>query len=90
LLLFRAHSDLQFFRVRTDPPNGSLVHSILNAKKQPPGKSSLRDLANGFFLKLFLKPSTPGGQYLDIDVTRLRPSSSRLNTMGAQLTIQSF
>jgi hypothetical protein len=71
LLLFRAHRDLKLFRIRTNQPNGSLVKTILNAKNQPRGKSCIRDLANGAFLKLFLKPSAPESRYLDIDVNRL-------------------
>ena len=75
LLLYRAAGNVQFFRIQTNQPNGSLVHKILNAKNQPRGKSDVRDLANGIFLKLFLAPSTGQGRYLDIDVTRLRSSS---------------
>ena len=71
LLLFRAHRDLKLFRIRTNQPNGSLVKTILNAKNQPQGKSCIRDLANGAFLKLFLKPSAPESRYFDIDVNRL-------------------
>jgi hypothetical protein len=78
LLLFRACSDLQFFRLRTTQANGSLIHTILNAKRQTQGKSSIRDLANGFFMQLFLKPSAHGGSYLDIDVSRLRPAAVRV------------
>ena len=78
LLLYRACSDLQFFRLRTTQANGSLVHTILNAKRQTQGKSSIRDLANGFFMKLFLKPSATGGSYVDIDVSRLRPPAVRV------------
>ena len=78
LLLFRACSDLQFFRLRTTQANGSLIHTILNAKRQTQGKSSIRDLANGFFMQLFLKPSAPGGSYLDIDVSRLHPAAVRV------------
>jgi hypothetical protein len=78
LLLFRTCSDLQFFRLRTTQANGSLVHTILNAKRQTQGKSSIRDLANGFFMQIFLKPTAPGGSYLDIDVSRLRPAAVRI------------
>ena len=35
----------------------------------------MRDLANGAFLKLFLKPSVPESRYLDIDVNRLPPAA---------------
>jgi hypothetical protein len=75
LLLLRAQRDLKLFRIRTKQSNGSLVHTILNAKNQPQGKSCIRDLANGAFLKLFLKPSAPESRYLDIDVNRLRPAA---------------
>jgi hypothetical protein len=75
LLLFSAHRDLKLFRIRTHQLNGSLVHTILNAKNQPQGKSCIRDLANGAFLKLFLKPSAPESRYLDIDVNRLSPTA---------------
>ncbi len=82
LLLFRAHRDLKLFRIRTNQPNGSLVQTILNAKNQPQGKSCIRDLANGAFLKLFLKPSAPESRYLDIDVNRLWPTAVEVTHDG--------
>jgi RimJ/RimL family protein N-acetyltransferase len=51
------------------------VHTILNAKRQQQGKSDVRDLARGDFLKLFIAPTGKQGRYLDIDVSRLRSSS---------------
>jgi hypothetical protein len=75
LLLYRAAGDVRSFRIQTNQSNGTLVHNILNAKKQPRGKSKVRDLADGIFLQLFLAPSTGQGRYLEIDVTRLGSSS---------------
>jgi hypothetical protein len=75
LLLFHAYNDVKFFRIKTDQSNRSLVHTILNAKNQPQGKSSIRGLAKGLFLQLFLKPTTENGRYLDIETERLRSNS---------------
>lgn len=82
LLLFRVQPDLKLFRIRTKQPNGTLVHTILNAKNQSQGRSCIRDLANGAFLKLFRKPSVPDSGYLDIDVNRLNPSAIDVNHDG--------
>src|SRR5271165_4387301 len=68
LLLFRINSEATLFRIRTEKPTGTLVHTILNAKHQTRGTSCIRDLANGAFLKLFLKSPTTCSSYLDIDV----------------------
>jgi hypothetical protein len=70
------------FRIRTGQPAGTLVHTILNAKHQTRGKSCIRDLADGAFLRLFLKPPTAHGSYIDIDLTRLRPTSIEVNHDG--------
>src|SRR5271166_1109671 len=51
---------------------------FLNAKKQAQGRSDVRDLARGFFLKLFLAPSVNQERYLDTDVRRLRSSAIRV------------
>ena len=75
LLLYRAAGDGRLFRIRTNQSNGTFVHTILNAKKQQQGKSDLRDLARGYFLKLFVAPTGKQERYLDIDVSRLRSSS---------------
>jgi hypothetical protein len=73
---------VKLFRIRTTQPNGSLVQTILNAKNQTRGKSCIRDLANGSFLRLFLKPSAPESRYLDIDVNRLRPAAIEVSHDG--------
>jgi hypothetical protein len=70
------------FRIRTGQPAGTLVHTILNAKHQTRGKSCIRDLADGAFLRLFLKPPTAHDSYIDIDLTRLRPTSIEVNHDG--------
>ena len=82
LLLFRMNSVGTLFRIRTGQPAGTLVHTILNAKHQTRGKSCIRDLADGAFLRLFLKPPTAHGSYIDIDLTRLRPTSIEVNHDG--------
>jgi hypothetical protein len=82
LLLFRMNNVGTMFRIRTSQPAGTLVHTILNAKHQTRGKSCIRDLADGAFLRLFLKPPTAHGSYIDIDLTRLRPTSIEVNHDG--------
>jgi len=57
LLLFRTHSayrEMTLFRIRAAKPAG-LIDTILNAKKQSQSKSPICGLANGAFLRLFLK-----------------------------------
>src|SRR5260370_8124323 len=83
LLLFRSHTLLTLFRIRTTKPNGTLVHKILNAKRQMRGTSCIRDLGDGAFLRLFLKPPTANSSYLDIDVTRLRPGAIEVTHDGS-------
>ena len=85
LLLFRINSEATLFRIRTAKPTGTLVHTILNAKHQTRGTSCIRDLANGAFLKLFLKSPTTCSSYLDIDVTRLRPTAIEVNYDGCTI-----
>jgi len=82
LLLLRINSGATLFRIRTAKPTGTLVQTILNAKHQTRGTSCIRDLADGAFLKLFLKPPTTCTSYLDIDVTRLRPTAIEVNYDG--------
>src|SRR5258708_5313711 len=77
LLLFRAHSpslELTLFRIRA-AKSGSFVDTILNAKKQSQNKSPICALANGAFLRLFLKPRPVTSRYLDIDQERLKPTA---------------
>jgi hypothetical protein len=77
LLLFRSYStrtELTLFRIRAAKP-GSFVDTILNAKKQSQNKSPICALANGAFLRLFLKPSPVTSRYLDIDQERLKPTA---------------
>jgi len=82
LLLFRVQPDLKLFRIRSKQANGSFIDTILNAKNESQGKSSIRDLANGAFLKLFRKPSAPESRYLEIDVKRLHPSAIEVSHDG--------
>jgi hypothetical protein len=82
LLLFCMNSVGTLFRIRTWQPAGTFVHTILNAKHQTRGKSCIRDLADGAFLRLFLKPTTAHDSYIDIDLTRLRPASIEVNHDG--------
>src|SRR5258707_2426732 len=77
LLLFRTYStwpELTLFRIRAAKP-GSFVDTILNAKKQSQNKSPICALANGAFLRLFLKPRPITSRYLDIDQERLKPTA---------------
>ena len=83
LLLFRSHTLLTLFRIRTTKPTGTLVHKILNAKSQMRGTSCIRDLANGAFLRLFLKPRAATSSYFDIDVNRLRPGAIQVTHDGS-------
>ena len=76
LLLFRSYStrtELTLFRIRAAKP-GSFVDTILNAKKQSQNKSPICALANGAFLRLFLKPRPVTSRYLEIDQERLKPT----------------
>lgn len=80
LLLFRAHSpspELTLFRIRA-AKSGSFVDTILNAKKQSQNKSPICALANGAFLRLFLKPRPVTSRYLDIDEERLKPTAVKV------------
>jgi tetratricopeptide (TPR) repeat protein len=80
LLLFRAHSpspELTLFRIRA-AKSGSFVDTILNAKKQSQNKSPICALANGAFLRLFLKPRPVTSRYLDIDQERLKPTAVKV------------
>jgi hypothetical protein len=86
LLLLCAHNGATFFRIRTGKANGTLVKTILNAKRQMQGRSSIRDLANGAFLKLFVKPSSEDGRYLDIDLRRLCPAAIEIIHDGRVVT----
>jgi hypothetical protein len=82
LLIFHPRRDEKLFRIRTHKPAETLVHTILNAKNQSRGRSCIRDLADGAFLKLFLKPPTAEGSYIEIDLRRLRPTSIEINHDG--------
>src|SRR5262249_47542727 len=77
LLLFRTYSayrEMTLFRIRAAKPAG-LIDTILNAKKQSQSKSPICGLANGAFLRLFLKPCSPTSRYVDIDLARLNPAA---------------
>src|SRR5258707_2829864 len=77
LLMFRTYStwpELTLFRIRAAKP-GSFVDTILNAKKQSQNKSPICALANGAFLRLFLKPRPITSRYLDIDQERLKATA---------------
>src|SRR6201987_2855668 len=77
LLLFRSYSartELTLFRIRAAKPR-SFVDTILNAKKQSQNKSPICALANGAFLRLFLKPRPVTSRYIEIDQERLKLSA---------------
>src|SRR6266403_3420174 len=77
LLLFRAYSacpEMTLFRIRA-AKTASFIDTILNAKKQSQSKSPICALANGAFLRLFLKPCPATGRYVDIDLARLKPAA---------------
>jgi len=77
LLLFRAYSacqEMTLFRIRAAKP-ASFIDTILNAKKQSQSKSPICALANGAFLRLFLKPCPATSRYVDIDLARLKPAA---------------
>ena len=77
LLLFRTYSayqEITLFRIRAAKP-ASLINTILNAKKQSQSKNPICGLANGAFLRLFLKPCSPTSRYMDIDLARLKPAA---------------
>ncbi len=77
LLLFRAYSnwpEMTLFRIRAAKP-ASFIDTILNAKKQSQSKSPICALANGAFLRLFLKPFPATSRYVDIDLARLKPAA---------------
>jgi hypothetical protein len=77
LLIFRTYSayrEMTLFRIRAAKPAG-LIDTILNAKKQTQSKSPICGLANGAFLRLFLKPCLPTSRYMDIDLARLKPTA---------------
>ena len=86
LLLLCTHNGATFFRIRTKKASGSLVKTVLNAKRQMQGRSSIRDLANGAFLKLFVKPSTEDGRYFDIDLRRLCTAAIEIIHDGRVIT----
>src|SRR5260370_4499287 len=76
LLLFRTYSayqEITLFRIRAAKPAG-LINTILNAKKQSQSKNPICGLANGAFLRLFLKPCSPTSRYMDIDLALLKPA----------------
>ena len=90
LTLFAAHSSCQrliLFRIHHQETKPSFVRAILSAKHEPQGRSQIRDLADGLFIQLFLKP-TGSGRYLDIDLTRLQPDSVKIMLDGRSLDDQ--
>ncbi len=77
LLLFRAYSacpEMTLFRIRA-AKSASFIDTIRNAKKQSQSKSPICALANGAFLRLFLKPCPATSRYVDIDLARLKPAA---------------
>jgi hypothetical protein len=84
LLLFRASNASARFRVEPKKKTGTLVHTILNLKKQPRGASPPRDFANGAFLNLFSKRPTTNTDnfYLELDVNRLQPAAVHITHDG--------
>jgi hypothetical protein len=90
LTLFAAHGSCQrliLFRIHSQETKPSFVRAILSAKHEPQGRSQIRDLADGLFFQLFLKP-TGLGHYLDIDLTRLQPDSVKITLDGQRLDDQ--
>ena len=88
LLLFRTYSayrELTLFRIRAAKPGG-LIDTILNAKKQSQSKNPICGLANGAFLRLFLKPCSPTSRYMDIDLARLKPAAVEVILDGRTVT----
>jgi hypothetical protein len=80
LLLFCTYStqgEMTLFRIRAAKP-ASFIDTILNAKKQSQSKSPICGLANGAFLRLFLKSCTPTSRYIDIDLSRLKPAAMEI------------
>jgi hypothetical protein len=88
LLLFRtcsAYLEMTLFRIRTTKPAG-FIDTILNAKKQSQGKNPICGLANGAFLRLFLKPCSATSRYMDIDLARLKPPAVEVVLDGLMVT----
>ena len=88
LLLFRTYSayrEMTLFRIRASKPAG-LIDTILNAKKQSQSKNPICGLANGAFLRLFLKPCSPTSRYMDIDLARLKPAAVEVILDGRTVT----
>jgi len=75
LLLFRTNGVATMFRIRTNRAAETFVHTILNAKHQSPGRSCIRDLADGAFLRLFRIPRATRNSSIEIDLRRLGPAS---------------
>jgi len=65
------------FRIHDPHTRPSFVRAILSAKHEPQGRSQIRDLAQGLFLQLFVKP-TGRDHYMDIDLTRLQPGAVKI------------
>jgi hypothetical protein len=77
LLLFRTYTSypaMTLFRIQASK-RATFVDTILNAKKQSQNKSPICALANGAFLRLFLRPSPATSRYVDIDLARLKPDA---------------
>ena len=49
---------LTLFRIHDPQRRPSFVRAILSAKHEPQGRSQIRDLAQGLFLQLFVKPAS--------------------------------
>jgi hypothetical protein len=80
LTLFAANESgrkLTLFRIYDPHTRPSFVRAILTAKHEPQGRSQIRDLAQGLFLQLFVKP-TGRDHYMDIDLTRLQPAAVKI------------
>ena len=88
LLLFRSYSaspEMSLFRIWAAKP-ASFIDTILNARKQSQSKSPICALANGAFLRLFLKPSPATSRYVEIDLTRLKPTAIEVVLDGRIVT----
>lgn len=82
LTMLRAHSGLALFRVHSSKKKGCFVRTILNAMNDAQSKSPIHGLANGRFLRLFLKPTGSQPDYLDVDLAGLQPENITVKLDG--------
>jgi hypothetical protein len=78
---------LTLFRIHDPQRRPSFVRAILSAKHEPQGRSQIRDLAQGLFLQLFVKPAGRD-HYIDIDLARLQPDAVKITLDGQLISNQ--